>query len=230
MVADHSIPTPLPTHSRFINILGQSFNGLTVLEYRGRHKKKDLWLCLCSCDKRFVTDSYAIRSGHAKSCGCRRVDNLTGNTLGLRHGLCKTPEWRSWYAMVSRCTDSTNGSYRRYGAVGITVCDRWLGDNGFASFLADMGHKPTPKHTIDRIENAKGYSPENCRWADIIQQANNTRTNRPITFRGRTQNLSQWARELGCSPGVLLYRLKAGWSVEDAFSTATSHGNRKRKS
>jgi hypothetical protein len=127
----------------------------------------------------------------------------------------------TWEVMRQRCHDPKHPAYKDYGARGIAVCERW---NTFANFLADMGERPDGT-TIDRKDGTKGYEPGNCRWATPSEQANNTRTNVAITCRGRTQNLKQWAKELGISHQVIRYRLAAGWSLEDTFNTPLDHRN-----
>ena len=94
----------------------------------------------------------------------------------------------------------------------------------FANFLADMGEKPA-KHELDRIDNNKGYDPTNCRWVETKINANNRENNHSITFRGKAQNIKQWAADLKCSHSALGYRLRSGWSVEEAFTTPFNHGN-----
>src|SRR5438094_3143938 len=133
------------------------------------------------------------------------------------HGHSTSPEYISWEAMKQRCFDPKKPNYHLYGGRGITVCERWM---DFRNFLADMGPRPSPAHSLDRFPDRDGnYEPGNVRWATGEQQANNTRTNRHITFHEETLTLAQWARRLDIGEGTLRWRLKAGWSIERAFST-----------
>lgn len=125
-----------------------------------------------------------------------------------------SPTYQSWRSMIARCRDARSPSFRFYGARGISVCDRW---KDFATFLQDMGERPAGT-TLDRIDNAKGYEPGNCRWSTQVEQQNNRSTNRRIEFQGRTQTLAEWARELGLPQGLLWHRLGSGWSVERALT------------
>jgi hypothetical protein len=106
---------------------------------------------------------------------------------------------------------------RNHFGKGITVCERWL---SFEAFFADMGPKPTPQHTIDRIDNTRGYSPDNCRWATHKEQANNKTNNRTVTYEGITQTLMAWAEQLGVDEARIRWRLNRGWPVEDALFRA----------
>jgi hypothetical protein len=125
-------------------------------------------------------------------------------------------EYKTWQSIKARCYDPRSQSYPRYGAVGIKMCDRWL--NSFAAFAADMGPRPTPKHTIDRIDNARGYEPNNCRWATMQEQQMNRRNNRWITAHGETLSIKQWERKLGIDHGVIADRIRRGYPLELALS------------
>jgi len=138
--------------------------------------------------------------------------------------MTKTPEYRSWDNMKQRCFNPNHKRYLDWGGRGITVCDRWK--NSFENFLADMETKPTPKHSIDRIDNDSDYCLENCRWATKAEQQNNQRSNRLITIACVTLNIAQWAKEMGFKRTVIWNRLKAGWSDYDAVMTPV----RQRKS
>ena len=120
--------------------------------------------------------------------------------------------------MLQRCYDPSNKSFGVYGAKGITVCDRWK--TSFNNFLTDMGRATTAKHTLDRIDSAKGYSRENCRWATMKEQQNNRGNNTLITFQGQTMNVKQWSEHLGISRANIHYRLKVGWPLEKVFSAS----------
>jgi len=140
------------------------------------------------------------------------------NEMYYTHGLSETPEYHSWESMKQRCLNPNHKHYSNYGGRGIAVCDRWL--NSSENFLADMGTKPTPKHSLDRINNDGDYSPENCRWATKAEQANNKRTNKPlITIGNKTYTIVQWAKKMDISASVIWKRLKLGWSEYKAVMT-----------
>lgn len=144
-----------------------------------------------------------------------------------KHGCSRrgrqTKAWFAWRSMRTRCRDPKCKAYHLYGGRGITVCDRWVGESGFANFLTDMGEPPSKLHSIDRFPDKNGnYEPGNCRWATRTEQGNNTRRNIMMTFQGRTQTMTQWANEIGVKPNTLLKRLRSGWSHEKALSKGLS--------
>lgn len=134
-----------------------------------------------------------------------------------KHGWSKTTEYQSWLNMKARCYKPSTKEWGIYGGRGIAVCDRWR--DSFPNFLADLGPKPTPKHSIDRINSDGNYEPSNCRWASTVVQASNTSRNVPITYQGRTQTYTAWARELGMNNETLRNRLVKGWDIERALTT-----------
>lgn len=123
--------------------------------------------------------------------------------------------------MHNRCYNSKQEAYPNYGGRGIVVDPRWHGKEGFYNFVADMGPKPEGS-SLERINNDGPYSPENCRWATKEEQANNKRNNRWITANNQTMTLAQWAKQLGCNPSNILYRIKSGMSEEQAVTTLVS--------
>jgi hypothetical protein len=125
--------------------------------------------------------------------------------------------------MIYRCTNSNAKNYKDYGGRGITVCDRWLGKNGFINFLIDMGEPPGPGYSIERINNNLGYFKENCRWATPKEQARNTKRNHLITYNRKTQCIAAWAEELGMKYHAILARIKRGWTIEKTLMTPLQH-------
>lgn len=132
-----------------------------------------------------------------------------------KHGHAKrghaTPEYRTWLGMIGRCHCPTATRYRDYGGRGVVVCERWR--NSFENFLADMGPKPTPQHSIDRIDNSGNYEPSNCRWATMREQMRNRSGNRFITIDGVTQCVKDWERQAGLVNSCISGRLNRGWPI-----------------
>jgi hypothetical protein len=136
----------------------------------------------------------------------------------FKHGGRYTAEYRAWSQMKHRCSCPTMNDFSHYGGRGIKVCEAWM--NSFAQFLVDMGPRPSPKYSIDRRDNDGNYEPGNCFWATIAQQNRNTRQNRLITYNGKTQCVTDWAKELGMVPVTLFTRVgKLHWSDEKALTT-----------
>jgi hypothetical protein len=124
--------------------------------------------------------------------------------------------YRVWFQMTYRCSDSRSRDYRRYGGRGITVAPEWRGLAGFERFIRDMGPRPSPKHTIDRIDNDLGYSATNCRWATRAEQARNRRTTNLIVRDGKRLCMKDWAAALGVKRTTFMHRVKH-WGVDRAF-------------
>lgn len=136
------------------------------------------------------------------------------NPITTRHGMTGTPEHRCWKHMWTRVRAKQGEYFRNYVSRGITVCERW---RKFEHFFSDMGPRPSPKHSIDRIDNDGNYEPSNCRWATQQEQQNNRQNNRYLTYQDRTLTVAEWARELGVHADRIFCRLQRGWSVDDTL-------------
>lgn len=201
------------------HIIGKKFNRLKVLKFSHRRKKIAYFECICDCGNTVTTRGSSLVNGHTKSCGCFSKDAKSRRFK--KHGYSNTKEYKAWNAIIKRCTDSQNRAYENYGGRGIKVCKRWC--DSFENFLEDMGKAPTPKHTIDRIDNDGDYTPDNCRWATMKQQMNNKRSNVNITWNGETKTATQWARKMNMPRSTFFNRLNNGWSLEKIFNTPIKH-------
>jgi hypothetical protein len=203
------------------DFIGLRFGRLVVISFlglrsAGSKNNRRFWECLCDCGEIVERHTNSLTSGNTKSCGCLRRERNASLPSRKTHGLRDSSEYTAWQQMLGRCHNTNHQAYRLYGARGILVCDRW--QNSFENFIADMGRKPSAKHSLGRINNDLGYSPENCRWEDWFMQAQNRRGNRYITFNGQTKCLTQWERELGFTRGAIRCRLKSGMSIADALT------------
>jgi hypothetical protein len=186
------------------NITGMRFGYLVAERVaEGRASGQIQWHCLCDCGERIIAVGGALRRGSKKSCGCQR--KAMQSRARTTHGQTKTDVYGIWRNMLQRCQNPTSNGWEFYGARGITVCDRW---KRFEDFQADMGPRPSPAHTLDRIDSDGHYEPDNCRWATHQQQAWNRRSTRMIEYDGETLPLSEWARRTGLTFTCLSGRIK----------------------
>lgn len=173
--------------------------------------------CRCDCGTEKIVRMTSLQSGSTLSCGC--YHNELSVSQARRHGhashTAPAPEYMAWQNMKARCYRPSSHRFEHYGARGITVCDRWR--NSYENFLADMGRKPSPEHSIDRIDNDGNYEPTNCHWALPIVQARNNSRNRHVRFKGRSIPLSEACELAGLPYGMVKARLRRGWSDEKAL-------------
>lgn len=209
------------------DLTGKSFNHLTAVKFSRMHKAQSFWIFRCSCGElKEVRSSHAI-SGQIKSCGCSTSEMMAA--AKTRHGYwaggAGSPEHSAWTLAKTRCHQPNNQAFKDYGARGITMCSRWRSGegrkSGFECFIADMGDRPSPQHSLDRIDNSKGYEPENCRWATKSQQQRNTRSNRIVVFNGQEMCVAEAIEAAGSVIEIdrVVKRLNAGWAVDEAVST-----------
>ena len=199
-------------------IEGNVFGRLRVLQKDTQRStdKRSYLLCLCTCGKTVSVYRSNLISGTTRSCGCMARE--ISAALRTRHGCSHLPEYGIWVKMRHRCHNEESVDYSRYGGRGITVCSRWL--KSFSNFYEDMGPRPSPLHSIERTDNDRGYTPRNCKWSTVGEQSRNRRSTVLLTCDGKTQCLSDWAKEVGLARKTLAYRLGAGWSARRALYTS----------
>ncbi len=176
------------------DLTNKRFGRLVALRCVGVVKRKRTWECQCDCGKLHITTGAELNRGGALSCGCSRNP----------HGHSQDSTYRSWVAMVQRCTNPNNKNYLDYGGRGIGLCAEW---RDFRAFFSDMGTRPE-NMTIERIDNNKGYSPSNCKWATWAEQCRNKRSNKFYTYDGQTRTIAEWERFMDLPEGFFCKRLK----------------------
>lgn len=211
----HSTTPDRPLRGNAIDHTGAVFGRLTTIKrIPGKNSR---YLCSCTCGNSKVVPYGDLKRGSTKSCGCLLAEATSARRT--THGMRNTSENKCWSGMWQRCTNPSNPSYPKYKDR--APPEEW---RDFAVFYAHIGPKPGPEYSIDRIDNEKPYGPGNVRWATRKEQNNNQVSNRKITFAGKTQNLTQWAIELGFNRGTLTYRIdKLGWTIERALTTPIKH-------
>lgn len=200
-----------------IDLTGQRFGRLRVVERAPDNKhRQTMWRCLCDCGETVVTIPQPLKSGRTKSCGCLTTEQLKARITS--HNKSRTPEYRIWAEMLQRCKFPEHERNRRYAGRGIAVCARW---HDFANFYADMGPRPSPKHTLERRNSDGNYEPDNCSWEPRIVQNNNTSRNLFVVYKGQRMTLTQAQRLAGCSMKhtAVRDRIRRGWTVEEALET-----------
>ena len=200
--------------AKMIDLTNKRFGSLTVKSFVGivGNNPHNHWKCICDCGNETISNGGNLRNGVSTSCGCKR--RLRASEVNTKHGESqKTKEYTTWTGMRKRCNCVTSVDYIDYGGRGIKVCDRW---NDFANFLEDMGRCPNGC-SLDRIDVNKGYSPDNCRWADVKTQARNKTNTRWITYNGITKALCEWAELSGTKRTMIDKRIRRGWSIGEAI-------------
>jgi hypothetical protein len=196
---------------------GERYGRLVVLEEiepRGPHRQRYV-RCRCDCGNDHDVRVNHLRGGDVKSCGCL-----------LREPRGRTepdPERKVRSEMIQRCTNPNSQAYPLYGGRGIEVHPSWV--ESYEAFIADVGRRPSPEHTLERVDTDGGYVPGNVVWATMREQQRNRRNNRLLTFDGREQTAVAWAEEKDLPYTTLLGRLKKGWSVEKALSTPATRAH-----
>ena len=176
------------------------FGKLTAIKMVGRTKHYQvLWLCRCDCGNEIVVTGTNLRSGASKSCGCYRI----------KHGLTGSKIYAAYKHMKDRCLNPSSQCYKDYGGRGISVCEEWLGKDGFEKFEKwSSNHGYKEGLSLDRIDNDKGYSPENCRWTTQKVQSRNTRRNRYIELDGVKKSASEWCEDFNICTHTFYYRMR----------------------
>jgi hypothetical protein len=257
-----------------LELIGQRFGRLTVLQQTSSRNGRRCYVCLCDCGAERVVQANRLRRGETQSCGCVRrkyPDLVPGIRFGrltvlrqvpsrnrqryyaclcdcgtetnvrgadlcrgdqniacgclrgrhIKHGMHGTPEYRAWRGMIGRCESRTHANYGGYGGRGIKVCDRWR--HSFENFFADMGLRPSPKHSLDRIDNdaPEGYTSANCRWTTQDVQIRNSRKIIPVKVDGKIVCMKDACALRDVSYVMVRDRVRRGWPIEKALATPT---------
>lgn len=197
---------------RLIPLVGVTSGRLTVLRRAPRSgvSRNSRWECQCTCGTIVSVNGQNLRNGHTKSCGCLQREVVTVHG----HAKVATPEYKAWENMLNRCRCASMPNFHRYGGRGIRVCDEWRHD--FLAFYRAVGPRPTPKHSIDRIDNNGHYEPGNVHWATKHAQNVNRNFTRTITVYGDTMAVSDAAVKYGVKYTTVLSRLQRGKTPEQA--------------
>ncbi|MCI8378602.1 MAG: hypothetical protein HFH72_08810 [Lachnospiraceae bacterium] len=201
-------------HSRnFKDLTGMKFGRLTVLREDKARRKKIYWECVCECGNKKVISGDCLKTGRTKSCGCLDKENRA-RAKAITHGMSKTRLYAEWISMKNRCSSNYHES-KNYFKKGISVCKAWRKFEVFAEWAMKNGYKDGL--TLDRIDNNKGYSPDNCRWATMKEQENNRSNNVIIEYMGESKTMKQWCDCLGLNYGMVKARKRKGWKVPRLF-------------
>lgn len=210
------VDSSYPASRSFVDIAGRRYGRLTVVSYAGKDaSRNEYWNCICDCGNESIVRYSHLSSGATVSCSNNKEcypGYIHGHTTHTDH----SATYKSWKNMMQRCYNANSQSYPWYGAKGITVCERW---HDFSNFLSDVGERPSPKHSLDKINNRESYSPDNCRWATRSQQDRNKTTSRFITAFGKTATISEWSEVTGISRSTISHRIfVSGMDAETALT------------
>ena len=194
---------PRRRRSDWRDLTGMVFGRLKVIGFDSVRNGSYYWLCECECGNRKSVQYSKLMRGHTRSCGC------LASEIRRKHGMSHTRLYNTWTNMKSRCTNPKDEFYKDYGGRGIKVCDEWM--KSFSSFYEWAMNNGYADHlTIDRIDNDGDYTPDNCRWVDLKEQANNKRNNVTVTINGLTKTLAEWSEITGIPYKTLHVRYSRG--------------------
>ena len=199
------------------DITGMKFGRLTVLRLSHKDSRQEChWLCKCECGNEKTVSGNKLRSGNTKSCGCMQKEFLDGR-LRRKHGLTNSKLYATWENMKHRCGDPKNWMYPNYGGRGIKVCEDWLDSSNFIEWALSHGYKEGL--SIERIDVNGNYEPSNCKWIELKEQYLNRTDSHLLTAFGKTQTISEWAKETGLNYNTIERRVnKYGWDAERAIT------------
>lgn len=206
-------------------VAGSVFGRLTVVCEAARLNGKRQYLCQCSCGKTKEIAGSNLTTGHIRSCGC--LSRELASARNRIHGGTGTVEYDAWCRMIRRCECPTDNRYRRYGARGISVCERWR--HSFANFLADVGLRPSNQHSIERLDNDGNYEPSNTTWATRHEQAVNKQKTVRLTINGQTKKLIEWCEIYSMPVRVAHDRIRSGIDPEVAMLAPVHFGGGRAK-
>lgn len=211
------------------DLTGKRFGRLLVLRRHGTNPNKcATWLCRCDCGNEKVAVGSYLTHGETRSCGCLRREYARDSMK--THGRSKTRLYRVWVGMKNRCLNEKTDNYQYYGAKGISICEEWIDDYpAFEAWALSHGYDDSAgaqECTLDRIDNSKDYSSDNCRWVDHKQQCNNQSSNRVFTYRGQTKTMSEWADAVGIKYATLRARIAKGMPFEKAIQPTDYRAHR----
>lgn len=206
----------LPKHHRFKDLTGQVFNRLTVIGYGGSERKHTIWMCKCKCEKLVKVRREGLIAQKTRSCGCLKNEIVQAGahvTNGESRGRKRSVEYKAYHGAKERCQNPNGPAFADYGGRGIEF--RFT---SFEDFLAEVGRKPSPKYSINRINNDGHYEPGNVRWADGYEQARNRRSTHTLTSNGISKSLAEWAEATGLLLATIDKRLRTGFCSGCAVS------------
>lgn len=204
-----------------MDLTNKTFGRLRVIEYndiiyRASGSYFHSWKCICSCGNECLASSQSLLSGGKQSCGCLNKEILASGDCRRKHGKAGTRIYKIWASMKDRCKNPNNAKFDRYGGRGIDICAGWETFEIFYNWAIQNGYEENL--TIDRIDNDGNYEPDNCRWVDMVVQANNKSNNHLLTIGGETHTISEWSRITGLNPRLISERANRGCSPEEILN------------
>ena len=213
-----------PTSSRFIDLTSRRFGRWTVLSLAKKKHGTSYWICRCDCGTEKTVSGGNLRNGKTTSCGCFRKEFVSQRKFihGRSMHFGRDATYNIWIDMRRRCGNPQSRHFVLYGGRGISVCPRWVDGegslSGFECFLADMGERPSDKHSIDREDVNGNYEPGNCRWATTAEQARNKRNTRWVQFGGESMCITDAIQRSGIPVWTVYDRLRRGWDIDRALT------------